>query len=429
MHSVFVQKLMSFFTCLIAGICMLSASPDSSATINHDSTTPYIQPYYARLARMLAVKPVFAPTSGNEFELIRTGSRYSELLLQDLEAAKSLIELEVFLFGEDKDGKRVLDVLSRKIGEGVKVRYIHDNFGNFFDNVFDGRPVFTGYFSRFRKMGIDMRVITPLLLPDPTYTAPDARNHRKINLIDNKIGYTGGMNITTGSMSGWGDTQLRITGPSVQNMRAVFLEDWNKFGKPEKLQKEIISNVSDGSGKVLQLVADGPDQPAYMMEETIVWLLENAKEYVWFETPYFLPTRPVMRAMEKAARRGIDVRLFLPEVSDMTSFDPVYRSPVKDCVKHGIKVVYRKPPFNHSKTFVCDDYITCVGSSNLDKLSLLSIYELNVLIYDESTALEHKAYLSTEQENGWIADQSFVDSWDCSERFKQALLGIFGRWL
>ena len=108
---------------------MLSASPDSSATINHDSTTPYIQPYYARLARMLAVKPAFAPTSGNEFELIRTGSRYSELLLQDLEAAKSLIELEVFLFGEDKDGKRVLDVLSRKIDEGVKVRYIHDNFG------------------------------------------------------------------------------------------------------------------------------------------------------------------------------------------------------------------------------------------------------------------------------------------------------------
>lgn len=420
---------MSFFNCLIVGIGILSASPDSSAVESPGNTTPYIQPYYARLASRLAIKPAFTPTGGNEFELIRIGSRFSELLLQDLEEAKSLIELEVFLFGNDKEGRKVRDILARKTTEGVQVRYIHDNFGNLFDSIFDGRPVFTGYYSEFRKLGIDMRAFSPLLLPDPTYTSPDARNHRKINLIDKRIGYTGGMNLTHGSMSGWNDTQLRITGPAVQCLRKVFLEDWNRIGKPENQLEHDCSEACSGQGKIIQCIADGPDQPAYMMEEAIVWLLENAKEYVWFETPYFLPSRPVMKAMEKAACRGIDVRLILPEVSDMTALDPAYRAPVKDCIKHGITVVYRKLPFNHSKTFVCDDYITCVGSSNLDKLSLLSLYELNVLIYDSPTALEHKAYLTREQEGARVADKALIDSWDGAERFKQATLSIIGRWL
>lgn len=166
-----------------------------------------------------------------------------------------------------------------------------------------------------------------------------------------------------------------------------------------------------------------------MMEETLTWLLSHAKKYIWFETPYFLPSRPVMKAMKQAVRRGIDVRVLVPVETDMSSFDPAFRSIVKECVKSGIKVIYRKPPFNHSKTFVCDDYVTSIGSSNLDKLSLLSMYEINMLIYDAPTAIEHKAYLDREQEGAMLADQEFIDSWDGSERFKQAMLGLMSHWL
>ena len=366
-------------------------------------------------------------------EMLRSGRSYTELLLDDIDSARSLIELEVFLFGEDSDGIRVCDVLAGKVSQGVEVRYIHDNFGNFFDSVFDGRPVFTGFYHGMQKKGIKLREHSSLLLPDYTYTEPTARNHRKINLIDKKVAYLGGMNISEGSMSGWGDTQVRITGPAVQNVREIFLDDWNRLGPKDtdhgSPTPDALAAPGEDGGKILQLVPDGPDQPAYMMEEAITWLLEHAKKYVWFETPYFSPSPQVLKALKKAAARGIDIRVLVPEVSDMSSFDPAFRAPVKECVESGVKVIYRKPPFNHSKTFVCDDYITCVGSTNLDKLSLQSLYELNVLIYDAPTAIEHKAYLAAEQDGATIADQALFDSWDKSELFKQSLLSLFSHWL
>ena len=166
-----------------------------------------------------------------------------------------------------------------------------------------------------------------------------------------------------------------------------------------------------------------------MMEETITWLLSHARKYVWFETPYLLPSRPVVKAMKTAAERGVDVRIMVPEAIDLSTFDPAYRRSVKELVKYGITVIYRKPPFVHSKTFVCDDYITCIGSSNLDRLSLQSLNEINVLIYDAPTATAHKEYLAGEQEGCKVADQAMVDSWDAGERFKQALFSILSDWL
>lgn len=425
---------MNFLFILVAGVTLLSSQPDNNAAMTCRDATPAIQPYYRNLARKLAIKPALMPTGGNDFDILRTGKLYSEFLHRDLESAEDLIELEVFLFVEDKDGTKVRDVLVDKVAHGVTVRYLHDNIGNFFDNTFDGRPNFTGYYRNMKKSGIDIRQHSPLWRPNYTFTDPTYRNHRKINLIDKKTAYIGGMNISEGSMSGWGDTQIRITGPAVQCAREVFLEDWNRGAGPKlpetgRLSVAAVDNDWDTNGKILQFVTDGPDMPAYMMEEVIVWLLEHAKEYVWFETPYFLPSSPVMKAMNEAARRGVDVRVISSEVTDMDFFDPAFHATAKECVKSGIKLLYRKPPFNHSKTLVCDDYITCVGSSNLDKLSLQSLYDINVLIYDSSTAIDHKAYLTEAQEGAKIADQDYIDSWSASERFKQSLLGIISPWL
>lgn len=425
---------MNFLFILVAGVTLLSSQPDNNAAMTCRDATPAIQPYYRNLARKLAIKPALMPTGGNDFDILRTGKLYSEFLHRDLESAEDLIELEVFLFGEDKDGTKVRDVLVDKVAHGVTVRYLHDNIGNFFDNTFDCRPNFTGYYRNMKKSGIDIRQHSPLWRPNYTFTDPTYRNHRKINLIDKKTAYIGGMNISEGSMSGWGDTQIRITGPAVQCAREVFLEDWNRGAGPKlpetgRLSVAAVDNDCDTNGKILQFVTDGPDMPAYMMEEVIVWLLEHAKEYVWFETPYFLPSSPVMKAMNEAARRGVDVRVISSEVTDMDFCDPAFHATAKECVKSGIKLLYRKPPFNHSKTLVCDDYITCVGSSNLDKLSLQSLYDINVLIYDSSTAIDHKAYLTEAQEGAKIADQDYIDSWSASERFKQSLLGIISPWL
>ena len=231
----------------------------------------------------MAISPVSVPTSGNDFELMRNGTRYSELLFRDIEAAGKSIDLEVLLFCEDKEGLRVRDSLLSKVRQGVEVRYIYDNFGNFFDSIFDGRPLFGGFHRSIGKGGVKVRSFSPLWAPDYTYTTPGCRNHRKINVIDDKIAYIGGMNFSEGSMAGWGDTQLRITGPAVQSIEGLFVSDWNRLaGKKDSFTLSVEGPETDGGGKILQVIPDGHDQPAYMMEEVFRWLLENAREYIWF---------------------------------------------------------------------------------------------------------------------------------------------------
>lgn len=417
---------------LLLAASMLAAPSDSTYTVQIEDATSLIKPEYRNMARMLAISPGFVPTCGNEFQLLTEGRQYGDLLYNDFRNARELIELELFLFGQDEDGAQARDILFGKIKEGVEVRYTHDNFGNFFDNIFDGRKVFTGYYTNLRKGGINMRNFAKWWRVDPTFTYPGYRNHRKINIIDKEIAYTGGMNITVGSISGWGDAMLRITGPAVQSLRSILLLNWNdlatKPSEKEKFNLTVGGNPVPG-GKILQVVADGADQPAYMAEDAMIWVLDHAREYVWFETPYFLPNRQLIKAFKRAAARGVDVRVIIPVDSDLPALDPAFRSCFEECVKGGVKILYRRPPFNHSKTFLCDDYITCVGSTNLDKLSLKRLYEVNVYIYDEQTALERKAYFLDAQEGATAVDQAMFDSWDGSERFKQFIFGFASPWL
>ncbi|MBO4455215.1 MAG: phosphatidylserine/phosphatidylglycerophosphate/cardiolipin synthase family protein [Bacteroidales bacterium] len=423
---------MNCILALLIGAALLGAPSDSTDTVYIDDATPLVKAEFRNLARMLAISPGYVPTSGNDFELITSGKHYGELLYNDFRSAQNLIELELFLFGQDDDGAEARDILFERIKEGVEVRYTHDNFGNFFDNIFDGRKVFTGYYTNLAKGGFNMRNFAKWWRMDPTFTSPGNRNHRKINIIDKQIAYTGGMNITEGSISGWGDAHLRITGPAVQCLRSILLLNWNDLAtrksEIEKLDINLGGNPVPG-GKILQVVPDGADQPAYMAEDAMVWVLDHARDYVWFETPYFLPTRALTNALKRAAGRGVDVRVIIPTDSDLPALDPAFRSCLEECVKGGVSIMYRRPPFNHSKTFLCDDYLTCVGSTNLDKLSLKRLYEVNVYIYDQETALQRKAYLIDAQEGATPADQAMFDAWDGSERLKQFIFGFASPWL
>lgn len=421
---------MSILCNLLLTAAMLATPSDTVAVMD---ATQLIRPEYQGLARKLAVSPAFVPTVGNEFELIRSGPRYGELLFSDFRAATKLIELELFLFGNDPDGERARDILFERVKDGVEVRYTHDSFGNFFDSIFDGRKVFTGFYTNLSRGGIEVRNFSPFTRIDPTLCNPTWRNHRKINIIDKRIAYTGGMNVTVGSISGWGDAMLRITGPAVQSLRSVLLLNWNDLARC-KSERDIMTlrvegEAPDTDGAILQVVADGADQPAFMAEEAIIWMLDHALKYVWFETPYFLPDRPITKALARAVARGVDVSVILPTESDLPALDPAYRSCLEECFRCGVKIFYRKPPFNHSKTVLCDDYLLSVGSTNLDKISLRSLYEVNVYIYDEESALRHRAYLEDSLDGAIVFDQAVIDSWDSKERFLQFVFRIVSPYL
>lgn len=418
-------------TCLLLSALLL-AGPGEGVVLMQDATS-LVRPEYRALASKLAIAPAYAPTSGNEFIILNTGRDFGEMLYKDFNDAGRLIEFELFLFGFDKDGVIVRDTLFSKVRQGVEVRYTHDSFGNFFDSIFDGRPVFKGFYDDMLRGGINLRDFTPWWNLHRTYSNAGRRQHRKIIIMDEKVAYTGGMNFTEGSLSGWGDCMLRITGPAVTDLRAIWAQNWNSMAKKKSDRVDLDIRLSEDapteSGKILQVVPDGPDMPAYMAEEAIVWALENAKEYVWFQTPYFIPTSTVLRAMKKAAERGLDVRVIVPLVGDLPAIEPTIRSYFKTCVKSGVKIYQRYPPFDHSKTFLCDDYLVSIGTTNLDKLSLKRIYEVNTYIYDEETALSYKHLFLERQANSEPVTEELFDTWTSGEKFKQGLMRIVSPWL
>lgn len=411
---------------------MLFAPADSTCVPVSDATS-LIRPDYQQFARNLSISPACLPTSGNEFRVITAGKDFGESLYRDFRDASRLIEMELFLFGDDSDGREARDILFQKVKEGVVVRYTHDSFGNFFDSIFDGRPVFRGFFTQMSKGGMEVRDFSTLLALHSTFSTPGQRQHRKIIIMDEQVAYTGGMNITEGSISGWNDCMLRITGPAVKCLRDIWSLNWNNapglFRKKVHVGLAKSGEAPSAEGKVLQVVPDGPDIHAHTAEDAMVWVLDNAREYVWFQTPYFIPTRTLLKSLKAAAERGLDVRIIIPLEGDLPAVEPALRSYFKTCLDSGVKLYQRNPPFVHSKNFICDDYLVSIGSTNLDKLSLKRNYEVNVFIYDEQTASECKAVFQDAISDSQLVTPAIFDTWSGKEKFSQILLRAASPWL
>ncbi|MBP5720216.1 MAG: phosphatidylserine/phosphatidylglycerophosphate/cardiolipin synthase family protein, partial [Bacteroidales bacterium] len=361
------------------------------------------------------------PTSCNSLEVITDGLRYKELFTDDLLKMSEGVEIECLLFGDDAVGHEVKEMLVDKVLEGAHVRYMHEPFGNFFDSFFDNRPVLTGFYLQMERDGIDKR---NFITPYKTFCHTRNLNHRKISVIDGGVAYTGGMNITQGSMGSWGDTHIRVTGPAASDLRAIFFQNWNAFrgngGEAVPLAVCVAPEQASRYGIILQTVADGPDVPAHTCMEAVIWALDHASSYIYFQTPYFCPPQRVVKAMKRAAERGVDVRIIIPGACDISLCDPVNRSYYKTLTKSGVKV-YQREQFNHSKVFVCDDYLGCIGSSNLDWLSMRYLYEINTFLYDSGTASRMKAnFLERAEESELVTDET-IKGWSAGEKMLQGV--------
>ena len=397
----------------------------------HDNVSA-VKEEFRPLARLLGADSYPSVTSGNDVEIITSGQRKFDLLREDILAAKESIHIEYFHFGNDKGSKEIKQLLMQKAREGVKVRFLYENIANF--------PIASAYYNNMRKAGVDVVKFTnPRMHVLDFATKLNYRNHRKIVVIDGKIGYTGGMNINDHYFRQWRDTHLRITGDAVAVLQYTFLDSWLTGGgtidkpmidfypmakKPVTehaevtVQKRDISDnvASTGSatgntgsatgdadseidfhathpilkGKLMQIVPDEPDLPLPILQMSYEWALQHAKKYIYLQTPYFVPTEPVMDALKTAALCGVDVRLMLPEVADNLLMRPANRAYYEEALQAGVRIFLRKGEFIHAKTFVCDDYLSSIGSANLDFRSFAINYEVNAYIYDEQTARMNK---------------------------------------
>ena len=410
---------------LLAIICLAGFLLQSKAAYSQDeshgrSVLEEILPKYRPLATTLAEATGMPPTRGNNFEIITVGERKHSLLLDDLLGAKSSILVEYYHFEKDDSSREIREILMKKASEGVRVRFINENIANF--------PIPPLYYSKMRKSGVEVEHFSQIRTPLKVISRINNRNHRKILVVDGKIGYTGGMNIADRYFFEWRDTHLRFSGDAVKDMQEVFLDTWEELGgriaeeRPLHLEPDTDSLDAPFQGKILQVVADGPhDGGRNIIQDSYEWTLRNAEEYFYCQTPYFAPPKSTLAALKDAARRGIDVRIMLPVEQDVPFIKEVNRAYYKECLEAGVRILERGEDFMHSKTFVSDDYLSSIGSANLDHRSFHKNYEDNIYIFDGETALVLRDIFLEDTEICHEVTIDEIKRWSWTRRLKHML--------
>lgn len=345
---------------------------------------------YMELAALLSKDTGLDPTGGNTLGLLPDRLRKRELLLDDLDKASESVLLDYYRFVSDTVGTEIMDILSRKASTGKEVAVILDRGAH-------SRKWMTGH-RPMPEAGVELYYfyfpITPLdylWLPKGTN-----RDHRKIVITDGTTAYAGGRNIQDKYFSGWHDCDIRITGPATAHFTTVFNENLLRVNpsrkpvaaKPDSLlrtaaAKDSIPGLRQFYDKTVQVVPDTPTDKRHPVRNCFLWSIWNAKRYFWFYNPYTPPPVQVLDALKDAAARGVDVRWIAPSVNDVILEKWMAESLYESLLKAGIRIYEWQGEILHAKMFVTDDYLTAIGSANMDNLSFFMNLEVETIVYDE----------------------------------------------
>ncbi len=328
------------------------------------------------------------PFKDNTVDIYTDGYSFFPALLRAIRDAVSHIHIDIYIFADDALGRLVSDALIAKARQGVEIRIIYDDVGCW--------NVSRDFFERMREEGIEVCPFLPVRFPSFT-SKVNYRNHRKMIVIDGKVGFIGGMNIATRYVSGsdgrpWRDTMTRITGGAVYSLQRAFLVDWYFVDRTQLSDRKYYPPMSPDvhNDCLIQIVTGGPVTPYPELMQGYMRIIFAARKYIYIETPYFLPTEPVLFAIKTAALGGIDIRLIVPERCDARFVEWAGRSYLREMMNSGVKVYLYKEGFMHSKILVCDDSISTCGSTNVDARSFENNFESNAFFYDEAMARRFK---------------------------------------
>ena len=346
--------------------------------------------YFSSLVRLFTNQSLSLPFKDNAVEFYTDGYQFFPALLQAIKGATNHIHLDTYIIADDPLGRLVSDALIAKAREGVEVRLIYDDVGCW--------RVPERFFDRMRQAGVKVRSFMPVRFPAFT-SKVNYRNHRKVCVIDGTQGFIGGMNIALRYVKGlhggtlpWRDTHMHLRGSVVYALQRAFLVDWYFVDRTlindHRYYPPMPWHISNDS--LAQVVTSSPIAQWPDIMQGYVRILLEAKRYVYMETPYFLPTEPVLFAMRTAALAGVDVRLLIPRRSDAWLIQLASMSYVTETLEAGVKVRLYEKGFNHSKLLVADDQISTCGSTNIDFRSFENNFEANVFFYDRQTALRIK---------------------------------------
>ncbi len=359
---------------------------------------------YRELSALLSHSNGTTVTDNNDVEVITSGKRKFEALVNDLENAKEHIHMEYFYFRKDSGSKRIKEILMRKAREGVKVRFIHENIANI--------DISPRYYNEMKKAGVEVVKFTRPRFSLLRFSAMlNYRDHRKIVVIDGKIGYTGGMNIGDDYFVRWRDTHMRITGNAVYALQYCFLYSFvTSGGKIKENFHEFFPETAGlpSGGELVQIVPDQPVGRWSILQMGATWTVQHAGSYVYIQTPYFVPPESLLQALKSSALKGADVRIMVPRKTDMIYMTLANKSYYRGCLEAGVRIFEKNGSFIHSKTIVSDDYLSVIGSANMDYRSFQLDYEINAYIFDEAMAVRNRRIF--EEDLGECTEIT-LDSW------------------
>lgn len=345
---------------------------------------------HTELAYLLLKDSSSPLTAHNEVQVLVNGEKKFPEVLKALEQARHHIHIEYYIYEDDAIGRAIEQLLIRKAGEGVTVRFIYDDFGS--------RGIRRKMVKRLRGAGVKVfpfhKIIFIALANRLNY-----RNHRKIIVVDGEVGFVGGINVsdryinnpTGNGQQYWRDTHLRIAGPGVHYLQYLFLADWN-FCANEHLEPSYAffpkTSLPARGNKLVQIAASGPDSDRPTILFSLLQAIYLAQEEILITTPYFIPGESILEALIVSALSGLKVKLLVPGVSDSVFVNTAARSYYAELVKAGVEVYRYQKGFIHAKTLVTDGKVAIVGTANMDYRSFDLNFEVNAIVYDEQVAGE-----------------------------------------
>jgi len=328
-------------------------------------------------------------TLNNQITLLNNGEGKFPVFMQELERAKESIHLDYYIIRESKIAQRVIDILCQKASEGVKVRVIYDDVGS---------SLSRSTRARMRESGVSSYPYMPVLFSRLAHKA-NYRNHRKIAVMDNEVGFVGGININDKYINPnkselyWRDTHILIKGEAVIDLQYLFISDWY-FVSGQKIDLDEVRyrNLSKIRGTVpTSILGSDYGRNNQTIKEAFFRMITSAQEEVLITTPYFVPDDSILNALKITAKSGVKVSLLLPEKPDSRTAYYASQTYFKDLLKSGVEINYYTRGMMHSKTMIIDGAISTVGSTNMDQRSFNLNAEVNAFMLSETIAQELKS--------------------------------------
>lgn len=327
----------------------------------------------------------FPPSQNNQVTLLVNGEEAFAAMEQGIQQAKEYIHLLFYIWKPDQTGTYIRDLLVQKAREGVTVRLLIDAWGQ--------PKKATKFFAPLQEAGGRISFFLPVRFFSSLLTI-NFRNHRKLMIIDGTIAFTGGMNISNEYKEQWRDTAIKIVGPTTTQLHEVFLEDWY-FASDENLANagylthateefEVPEKSNTVTDVACAIIPSGPDGRTNWCHDTLFLTLSSAKSRIYLTTPYFIPNGSITAALRGAAQRGVDVRILLPQKSDLSLVRIASRTYYEALLEAGVKIYEFEPCILHAKTLVLDEHVSILGSANVDIRSFRLNFEIGCMLYSQS---------------------------------------------